>query len=119
MDRGSKSDPYLTLTKINVDAKKNITEVKLHKTELIKNNLSPIWNPFSLLKRDLEDEVLKVEVWDFDGPRSKDDLIGYAKTNLFQILQKGKEAGALVLENPENKKKSEFGEVVILKAKEE
>ena len=63
--------------------------------------------------------MIKLEVFDFDGPRSSDDLIGMVKTNLVQLLEKGKEQTGFTLENNVYKKMKEFGELVILVCREE
>ena len=45
----SKSDPYLSIYKVNEDGSFTIC----HKTEYIKNTLNPVWKPFTLPVRAL------------------------------------------------------------------
>uniref|UniRef100_A0AAQ6IF98 Copine VII n=1 Tax=Anabas testudineus TaxID=64144 RepID=A0AAQ6IF98_ANATE len=74
-DLFSKSDPFLEIYRINDDE----TEQLVHRTEVIKNNLNPVWEPFKVSLISLcscdEDRKLKCLVWDYDS-RGKHDFIG-------------------------------------------
>ncbi|MBN3302457.1 CPNE1 protein, partial [Amia calva] len=80
-----KSDPYLEFYK------QTETGWQLaHRTEVIKNNLNPVWKPFkiplqSLCNGDLEKPV-KVECYDYDNDGSH-DLIGTFETNVARMQQ--------------------------------
>uniref|UniRef100_A0AAQ6ISE4 Copine VII n=1 Tax=Anabas testudineus TaxID=64144 RepID=A0AAQ6ISE4_ANATE len=61
-DLFSKSDPFLEIYRINDDE----TEQLVHRTEVIKNNLNPVWEPFKVSLISLcscdEDRKLKVAI---------------------------------------------------------
>ncbi|XP_064834886.1 copine-7-like isoform X2 [Oncorhynchus masou masou] len=69
-DLFSKSDPFLEIYRINDDG----TEQLVHRTEVIKNNLNPVWEPFKVSLISLcscdEDRKLKV-TWDCMNPKYK------------------------------------------------
>ncbi|XP_012670190.1 copine-7 [Clupea harengus] len=85
-DLFSKSDPFLEIYRINDDG----TEQLVHRTEMIKNNLNPVWEPFKVSLISLcscdEDKKLKFLVWDYDS-RGKHDFIGEFYTS-FKEMQK-------------------------------
>uniref|UniRef100_A0A8D0CGR8 Copine-7 n=1 Tax=Scleropages formosus TaxID=113540 RepID=A0A8D0CGR8_SCLFO len=74
-DLFSKSDPFLEIYRINDDG----TEQLVHRTEVIKNNLNPVWESFKVSLSSLcscdEDRKLKCLVWDYDSS-GKHDFIG-------------------------------------------
>ncbi|KAF5901283.1 copine-7 [Clarias magur] len=74
-DLFSKSDPFLEIYRVNDDS----TEQLVHRTEVIKNNLNPVWQPFKVSLISLcscdENRKLKCLVWDYDS-RGKHDFIG-------------------------------------------
>uniref|UniRef100_A0AAR2L5E8 C2 domain-containing protein n=1 Tax=Pygocentrus nattereri TaxID=42514 RepID=A0AAR2L5E8_PYGNA len=74
-DLFSKSDPFLEIYRVNDDG----TEQLVHRTEVIKNNLNPVWEPFKVSLISLcscdEDRKLRCLVWDYDS-RGKHDFIG-------------------------------------------
>ncbi|KAL4630265.1 copine-7-like [Arapaima gigas] len=74
-DLFSKSDPFLEIYRINDDG----TEQLVHRTEVIKNNLNPVWESFKVSLSSLcscdEDRRLKCLVWDYDSS-GKHDFIG-------------------------------------------
>uniref|UniRef100_A0A674D5H1 Copine 7 n=1 Tax=Salmo trutta TaxID=8032 RepID=A0A674D5H1_SALTR len=89
-DLFSKSDPFLEIYRINDDG----TEQLVHRTEVIKNNLNPVWEPFKVSLISLcscdEDRKLKCLVWDYDS-RGKHDFIGefYATFREMQKIGSG------------------------------
>ncbi|XP_053179499.1 copine-7 [Scomber japonicus] len=89
-DLFSKSDPFLEIYRMNDDE----TEQLVHRTEVIKNNLNPVWEPFKVSLISLcscdEDRKLKCLVWDYDS-RGKHDFIGefYATFREMQKISSG------------------------------
>ncbi|MEQ2269225.1 Copine-7, partial [Xenotaenia resolanae] len=89
-DLFSKSDPFLEIFRINDDG----TEQLVHRTEVIKNNLNPVWEPFKVSLISLcscdEERKLKCLVWDYDS-RGKHDFIGefYATFREMQKISSG------------------------------
>uniref|UniRef100_A0AAQ5XFJ0 Copine VII n=1 Tax=Amphiprion ocellaris TaxID=80972 RepID=A0AAQ5XFJ0_AMPOC len=85
-----KSDPFMEIYRINDDE----TEQLVHRTEVIKNNLNPVWEPFKVSLISLcscdEDRKLKCLVWDHDS-RGKHDFIGefYATFREMQKISSG------------------------------
>uniref|UniRef100_A0A8C2UMC4 Copine 7 n=1 Tax=Chinchilla lanigera TaxID=34839 RepID=A0A8C2UMC4_CHILA len=84
-DLFSKSDPFLELFRANEDG----SEQLVYRTEVVKNNLSPVWEPFKLSLSSLcsceETRPLKGLVWDHDA-RGKHDFIGAFSTT-FEEMQ--------------------------------
>nr|XP_027789117.1 copine-7 isoform X1 [Marmota flaviventris] len=85
-DLFSKSDPFLELFRINRDG----SEQLVYRTEVVKNNLSPVWEPFKVSLNSLcsceETRPLKGLVWDHDS-RGRHDFIGEFSTT-FAEMQK-------------------------------
>uniref|UniRef100_A0A8D2DGE1 Copine-7 n=1 Tax=Sciurus vulgaris TaxID=55149 RepID=A0A8D2DGE1_SCIVU len=85
-DLFSKSDPFLELYRVNADN----SEQLVYRTEVVKNNLSPVWEPFTVSLNSLcsceETRPLKGLVWDHDS-RGKHDFIGEFSTT-FAEMQK-------------------------------
>ncbi|XP_004999472.3 copine-7 isoform X2 [Cavia porcellus] len=83
-DLFSKSDPFLELFRTNEDG----SEQLVYRTEVVKNNLSPVWEPFKLSLSSLcsceETRPLKGLVWDHDA-RGKHDFIGAFSTTFAEM----------------------------------
>uniref|UniRef100_A0AAV2LWI6 C2 domain-containing protein n=1 Tax=Knipowitschia caucasica TaxID=637954 RepID=A0AAV2LWI6_KNICA len=82
-----KSDPFLVFYRSNEDG----TFTICHKTEVIKNTLNPVWQPFTIPVRALcngdYDRTVKVDVFDWDRDGSH-DFIGEFTTS-YRELSRG------------------------------
>lgn len=83
-DLFGKSDPYLEFHKQGDDGRWQM----VYRTDVIKNNLNPVWKPFriplrSLCNGDL-DKTIRVECYDYDNDGSH-DLIGIFETNMTKL----------------------------------
>lgn len=82
-DRNGKSDPYLIIKS------KGKRPSEIHRTEVVKKNLDPVWGRFILnsdrLFKDSPERRLIIECWDWDGLR-RDDLIGTAEVGIDELL---------------------------------
>uniref|UniRef100_A0A8C7JUB7 Copine-8 n=3 Tax=Oncorhynchus TaxID=8016 RepID=A0A8C7JUB7_ONCKI len=99
-----KSDPFLVFYRSNEDG----TFTICHKTEVIKNTLNPVWQPFTIPVRALcngdYDRTVKVDVYDWDRNGSHDFIgefttsyrefsRGQSQFNVYEVLnhkKKGK-----------------------------
>ncbi|KAM6928064.1 copine-1 isoform 2-T3 [Xenentodon cancila] len=104
-DTFGKSDPFLEIFKQGDDGKWQL----VHRTEVVKNNLSPCWKKFTVplhtfCSGDLE-RPLKVDCSDYDGNGSH-DLIGSFTTKTSE-LQKAGQGSAVEFDciHPEKQKK--------------
>ncbi|KAF7249973.1 Copine-9 [Varanus komodoensis] len=79
-----KSDPFLVFYRSNEDG----TFTICHKTEVVKNNLNPVWQPFSIPVRALcngdYDRTVKIDVYDWDRDGSH-DFIGEFATSYREL----------------------------------
>uniref|UniRef100_A0A8C7JUF7 Copine family member 9 n=1 Tax=Oncorhynchus kisutch TaxID=8019 RepID=A0A8C7JUF7_ONCKI len=100
-----KSDPFLVFYRSNEDG----TFTICHKTEVIKNTLNPVWQPFTIPVRALcngdYDRTVKVDVYDWDRNGSHDFIgefttsyrefsRGQSQFNVYEV-KKRKEQGTL------------------------
>ncbi|KAK3612048.1 hypothetical protein CHS0354_021732 [Potamilus streckersoni] len=114
-----KSDPFLVFYRANEDNSFTV----VHKTEVIKNTLSPTWAPFTIPVRTLcsgdYNRTIKVECYDWDSDGTH-DIIGEFLTNL-RDLSKGASGNSFDVINPQKKGKKKgyknSGECTILSCK--
>ncbi|XP_038652494.1 copine-4 [Scyliorhinus canicula] len=80
----SKSDPFLEIFRMNDDG----TQQLVHRTEVIMNNLNPMWKSFKVSVNSLcsgdHDRKLKLIVWDWDS-NGKHDFIGEFMSNFVEM----------------------------------
>uniref|UniRef100_A0AAQ4QIG2 Copine-3 n=1 Tax=Gasterosteus aculeatus aculeatus TaxID=481459 RepID=A0AAQ4QIG2_GASAC len=104
-DTFGKSDPFLEIFKKGDDGKWQL----VHRTEVVKNNLSPTWKKFSVPLQTFcssdVDRPLKVDCSDYDSDGTH-DLIGSFTTNVSE-LQKAAGGAAVSFDciHPEKQKK--------------
>ncbi|KAM3841259.1 copine-3 isoform 1-T2 [Vipera latastei] len=81
-----KSDPYLEFHKQISEGK----WVMVHRTEVVKNNLNPVWRPFKISLNSLcygdMDKAIKVECYDYDNDGSH-DLIGTFQATMSKLKE--------------------------------
>uniref|UniRef100_A0AAQ6IH90 Copine Va n=1 Tax=Anabas testudineus TaxID=64144 RepID=A0AAQ6IH90_ANATE len=81
-----KSDPFMVFYRSNEDG----TFTICHKTEVVKNTLNPVWQPFSIPVRALcngdYDRTIKVEIYDWDRDGSH-DFIGEFTTSYKELCR--------------------------------
>ncbi|NXV74621.1 CPNE9 protein, partial [Atlantisia rogersi] len=79
-----KSDPFLVFYRSNEDG----TFTICHKTEVVKNTLNPVWQPFTIPVRALcngdYDRTVKIDVYDWDRDGSH-DFIGEFATSYREL----------------------------------
>ena len=99
-----KSDPYLVISRGNPDGSWST----VHRTEVIKNTLTPTWRVFSIRIQTLcngdYDRQLKFECYDWDDG-TNDDLIGHFITTL-KRLTAGENTYECINDKKKAKKKS-------------
>nr|XP_056719266.1 copine-6 [Euleptes europaea] len=82
----SKSDPFLEIYKVN----SNNMEQLVWKTEVVKNNLSPRWEPFRVSLQSLcscdPEKTIRCVIYDHDSS-GKHDYIGEFSTTFQEMLQ--------------------------------
>jgi hypothetical protein len=83
-DLFGKSDPYLTFSRMNTDQTWSV----IHRTEVIKNTLDPIWKPFELPLARLNDgdmdRPILIQCYDWDKS-SAHDFIGECRVTARQM----------------------------------
>merc|ERR1711862_875898 len=88
MDLLSKSDPYLC---VFIETESNAYKF-CARTEYIKNNCNPVWNPLEVEDEDLDssnDDIrFKLEVLDFDGKKKSEHMCS-AVTTLGDLKNRG------------------------------
>uniref|UniRef100_A0A3Q3WDF4 C2 domain-containing protein n=1 Tax=Mola mola TaxID=94237 RepID=A0A3Q3WDF4_MOLML len=117
-----KSDPFLVFYRSNEDG----TFTICHKTEVIKNNLNPVWQPFNIPVRALcngdYDRTVKVDVFDWDRDGSH-DFIGEFTTSYRELSRGQSQFNVYEVLNPKKKgKKKKYvnsGKVTLLSFKVE
>ncbi|NWU49953.1 CPNE9 protein, partial [Dromas ardeola] len=97
-----KSDPFLVFYRSNEDG----TFTICHKTEVVKNTLNPVWQPFTIPVRALcngdYDRTVKIDVYDWDRDGSHDFIGEFATSyrelsraqSQFTVYEVGRGAGA-------------------------
>uniref|UniRef100_I3J582 Copine family member 9 n=1 Tax=Oreochromis niloticus TaxID=8128 RepID=I3J582_ORENI len=99
-----KSDPFLVFYRSNEDG----TFTICHKTEVIKNNLNPVWQPFTIPVRALcngdYDRTVKVDVYDWDRDGSH-DFIGEFTTSYRELSRGQSQFNVYEVLNPKKKGK--------------
>ncbi|XP_066950988.1 copine-8-like isoform X1 [Macrobrachium rosenbergii] len=103
-----KSDPFLIFYRCN-DASNYLP---VHKTEVIKKTLNPVWKPIIVPARTLcagdHNRSIKIECYDWDSDGGH-DLIGECYTNLQRLLEGPGNSNSYELINPKKKaKKSSY-----------
>uniref|UniRef100_A0A8C3ASH1 Copine-3 n=1 Tax=Cyclopterus lumpus TaxID=8103 RepID=A0A8C3ASH1_CYCLU len=103
-DTFGKSDPFLEFFKKGDDGKWQL----VHRTEVVKNNLSPTWKKFSVPLQtfccsDL-DRPLKVDCSDYDSDGTH-DLIGSFTTTVSELQKAGSSPVSFDCIHPEKQKK--------------
>uniref|UniRef100_H3CBV4 Copine family member 9 n=2 Tax=Tetraodon nigroviridis TaxID=99883 RepID=H3CBV4_TETNG len=97
-----KSDPFLVFYRSNEDG----TFTICHKTEVIKNNLNPVWQPFTIPVRALcngdYDRTVKVDVYDWDRDGSH-DFIGEFTTSYRELSRGQNQFNVYEVLNPKKK----------------
>ncbi|XP_070585228.1 copine-6 isoform X2 [Erythrolamprus reginae] len=82
----SKSDPFLEIYKVGIGELENL----VWRTEVVKNNLSPRWQPFRISLQSLcscdPDKPIRCVVYDHDSS-GKHDYIGEFSTSFQEMLQ--------------------------------
>uniref|UniRef100_H0XDP2 Copine-9 n=1 Tax=Otolemur garnettii TaxID=30611 RepID=H0XDP2_OTOGA len=97
-----KSDPFLVFYRSNEDG----TFTICHKTEVVKNTLNPVWQPFSIPVRALcngdYDRTVKIDVYDWDRNGSH-DFIGEFTTSYRELSKAQNQFTVYEVLNPRKK----------------
>nr|XP_005296058.1 copine-9 isoform X1 [Chrysemys picta bellii] len=97
-----KSDPFLVFYRSNEDG----TFTICHKTEVVKNTLNPVWQPFSIPVRALcngdYDRTVKIDVYDWDRDGSH-DFIGEFATSYRELSRAQSQFTVYEVLNPKKK----------------
>ncbi|XP_043108450.1 copine-5-like [Puntigrus tetrazona] len=99
-----RSDPFMVFYRSNEDG----TFTICHKTEVVKNTLNPVWQPFTIPVRALcngdYDRTIKVEVYDWDRDGSH-DFIGEFTTSYRELARGQSQFNIYEVVNPKKKMK--------------
>ncbi|KTF92817.1 hypothetical protein cypCar_00037869 [Cyprinus carpio] len=99
-----RSDPFMVFYRSNEDG----TFTICHKTEVVKNTLNPVWQPFTIPVRALcngdYDRSIKVEVYDWDRDGSH-DFIGEFTTSYRELSRGQSQFNVYEVVNPKKKLK--------------
>ncbi|XP_062248858.1 copine Va [Platichthys flesus] len=99
-----KSDPFMVFYRSNEDG----TFTICHKTEVMKNTLNPVWQPFSIPVRALcngdYNRTIKVEVYDWDRDGSH-DFIGELTTSYKELCRGQSQSNVYEVMNAKKKMK--------------
>uniref|UniRef100_A0A1A8QAY6 Copine-8 n=2 Tax=Nothobranchius TaxID=28779 RepID=A0A1A8QAY6_9TELE len=99
-----KSDPFMVFYRSN----ENGTFTICHKTEVVKNTLNPVWEPFSIPVRALcngdYERTIKVEVYDWDRDGSH-DFIGEFTTSYKELCRGQNQLNVYEVVNAKKKQK--------------
>eukprot|EP00164_Ancoracysta_twista_P002832 GFYU01003767.1.p1 GENE.GFYU01003767.1~~GFYU01003767.1.p1 ORF type:complete len:546 (+),score=140.08 GFYU01003767.1:460-2097(+) len=101
MDRFGSSDPVVYVTRQQEDG----TVVPVYRTNVIKNNLNPVWDPFTIgVQRLCNGDYLRpIGLGVYDWNRSGNmKLIGKVQTSLQNLMEKGDTSHTLIDENGEH-----------------
>ncbi|XP_074054736.1 copine-9 isoform X1 [Macrotis lagotis] len=97
-----KSDPFLVFYRSNEDG----TFTICHKTEVVKNTLNPVWQPFTIPVRALcngdYDRTVKIDVYDWDRDGSH-DFIGEFTTSYRELTKAQSQFTVYEVLNPRKK----------------
>ena len=97
-----KSDPFLRFYKKAINGDYLLT----HESEVIKDNLNPIWAPFDISMMKLAsspEQLFRIECWDYENS-GKHQFIGRAEISFKQIVEEKKVIFQLL--DSQNKKKT-------------
>uniref|UniRef100_A0A8C9ZLZ2 Copine family member 9 n=1 Tax=Sander lucioperca TaxID=283035 RepID=A0A8C9ZLZ2_SANLU len=110
-----KSDPFLVFYRSNEDG----TFTICHKTEVIKNNLNPVWQPFTIPVRALcngdYDRTVKVDVFDWDRDGSH-DFIGEFTTSYRELSRGQSQFNVYEVKYKNNKESKTFSKTLLLES---
>ncbi|XP_065064940.1 copine-3-like [Rhopilema esculentum] len=99
-----KSDPFLEFSRSSADG----GFMLVHRTEVIKNTLDPVWKPFEISVQKLcngdLDRLIKIDCYDHDDDGGH-DLIGSCTTNVRQMIEASKHEISLPCINPKKQQK--------------
>ena len=102
-----KSDPFLVIQRSRPDG----SYVTVHKTEVIKNNLSPVWKPISVPLQTIcngdTQRAIRLQVFDWESS-GKHQLIGECVSSVAALLQPGRSALEIVNEERRRKKGKKY-----------
>lgn len=113
-DTFGKSDPFLEILKGTKDGGWQV----VHRTEVVKNDLSPSWRPFSVPVHSLcggdKTKLIKFDVYDYDGDGSHDIIGGFTASLQDLMASPGKEYPCINEAKKAKKKKYDNSGFVII-----